>query len=407
MDDLLAQIAGNQAALLERLQTWSAINSGSRNLAGLKQMANVLWDYFTPLADTGERIALPKITIVDDSGNEQRQAQGELITFAVRPQAPVQVLLVGHMDTVFPADSSFQAPNLESAKLLRGPGVADMKGGILVMHQALAAWEQHPNRDALGWRVVINPDEETGSIASAPWLDKYARRADLGMVYEPALADGTLAGERKGSGNFSLLVTGVAAHAGREFELGRNAIAALADAMTQLHGINAQAAQDFPGLTLNLGRISGGGPLNIVADRAVVHFNVRMADLGQRDWVKSAIDAVVERIDALDGISAKLYGGFTRPPKLNNPQNTLNQWLEEVGEQLHINIAYRATGGCCDGNNLAASGLPNIDTLGVRGGNIHTHDEFMCPESLSERAQMSFLLLEKAARCGRQLGTRA
>ena len=175
------------------------------------------------------------------------------------------------MDTVFAADHAFQHYQYVDDNCVNGPGVADMKGGLLVMLTALQALELSPNATNLGWEVLINADEEIGSIGSAPLLHDSALRNHLGLIYEPSMPDGTLAGARKGSGNFSLLIRGKAAHAGREHHLGRNAIAALATAMTALDNLN----QHSDNITVNLGRIVGGGAVNVVPDLAICHFNVR------------------------------------------------------------------------------------------------------------------------------------
>ncbi|BFM08624.1 hydrolase [Halioxenophilus aromaticivorans] len=401
-----AWIDQSAPAMLERLVAWSGINSGSHNLAGLQAMAEQIKALFTPIAEDALSVDLADAEQLADDGQIHAVQYGSLLTFSKRPQAPIQVLLTGHMDTVFPADCAFQSANFIDGNTLHGPGVADMKGGLLVMFMALAAWEQQADANQLGWRVVINPDEETGSLASAPHLAHYAKEADLGMVFEPALADGTLAGERKGSGNFSLRVTGRSAHAGREFHLGRNAIAALAEVLVQLHGLNTKAQQQHDGVTLNIGRIQGGGPVNVVPDRAVAHFNVRMVNDGAQRWLQEEINAIVAQANLLDGIHLELFGGFTRPAKLSTPAHRLLcQWLTDCGAALQVPITFKATGGCCDGNNLAAAGLPNIDTLGVRGGQIHTDQEFMLVDSLAERAKLSFLLLQRASRHGEQLKT--
>lgn len=404
LQGLFEFIDAAEADLFERLVSWSGINSGSYNLDGLAAMAANLVSLYTPLADTAEQIDLADREILDDQGRLQTIKHGCLLSFSKRPEAPIQVLLVGHMDTVFPADSAFQSATLVDKNTLHGPGVADMKGGLLVMYQALSAWEQHPLAEQLGWRVVINPDEETGSIASAPWLAQYAGRADFGMVYEPALADGTLAGERKGSGNFSIKVTGRSAHAGREFHLGRNAIAALAVVLVELNQLNALAEREAPGVTVNIGRVSGGGPVNVVPDTAVAHFNVRLSEVAHQNWFSQQLENIVQRCNDQEGIQIEVFGGFTRAPKPSNKAHQLLcRWLSDCGETLGVAVGFKATGGCCDGNNLAAAGLPNIDTLGVRGGQIHTAQEFMLVDSLTERAKLSLLLLDRAVRDAEQL----
>jgi len=152
------------------------------------------------------------------------------------------------------------------------------------------------------------------------------------------------------------------------------------------------------GLTVNVARVDGGGPNNVVPDLAVVRFNVRLEQLEDSDWLLQQAKALLAKIDARDGYSAKLEGGFTRPPKPMTPQlNVFFLALRAAGADLGINIDWVPTGGCCDGNNIAAAGIPVIDTLGVRGANIHSAQEFAKLDSLVERAKLSALLLLKIA----------
>src|SRR5690606_8292139 len=172
----------------------------------------------------------------------------------------------------FAENSPFQRVVTRDDGALNGPGIADMKGGISVMLGALEAFEAHPLKDRVGWTALLSPDEEIGSPGSAPLLAELGARGHIGLTYEPAMADGTLAGERKGSGNYHLIVHGKAAHAGRAFHEGANAIAGAAMIATRLHALNGQRE----GVTVNVAKIAGGGPLNVVADNAVVRFNVRV-----------------------------------------------------------------------------------------------------------------------------------
>ncbi len=391
---VLSWIDSRHDDLVQQLLALAAVNSGSYNCSGLAVMAQRLQTLFRQISDSCELVDLAPIEQLDDMGVLQNRPVGQALCCSRRTDAPVQILLCGHMDTVFAVDSHFQQSRYLDDNRVNGPGVADMKGGLLVMLTALMALEQSSVKEQVGWQVVINPDEEIGSLASGALLQRYAQKAHVGMVYEPALPDGTLAGERKGSGNFSLAVTGIAAHAGREFERGRNAIAALADAMSQLHALNGRRQ----GVTINLGRIAGGGALNSVAAHAACHFNIRTQALSDEAWLKEELATVVKRLNDTDGISATLHGGFNRPPKpLTTATRQLFSWLKESASHLHLDINHQPTGGCCDGNNLSLAGLPTIDTLGVRGGNIHTDQEFVLLDSLVERTKLSYLLLEKLA----------
>ncbi|MFC4238093.1 hydrolase [Thalassospira xianhensis] len=378
---------------LDRLKSWSAINSGTGNINGLDRMRDAILDTFAELDAQTAIIDLPDSAAVAADGSIAPVRYGKLLHFSKRPQAPVRVLLCIHYDTVFAIDSAFQTPRLIDENTLNGPGVADAKGGILTILNALNALERSPFAGGIGWDVILNPDEETGSIGSAPFLAERARAADFGMLYEPALEDGTLAGARKGSGNFAIRIKGRAAHAGREFHVGRSAMVAASDCVMRLDQLNGKVGE----ATFNIGKIDGGGPVNVVPDNAVVRFNVRVSNHDERHQAENEIADVIAAINQRDGITAELHGQFGRAPKpMADRTKTLFEWVRELGHDLDLDIAWKPTGGCCDGNNLAEAGLPNIDTLGVRGGLIHSDQEFVKLDSLIERAKLSALILMKA-----------
>ncbi len=391
----LATIDG--AAMLAYVEAWAAINSGSRNLAGLATMADLLVEAVLPLGGAARLVEPAAVDAVAADGRTLPLQHGRNLHVVKRPDAPVRVLQTGHMDTVFAADHPFQACRWLDATTLNGPGTADMKGGIAVMLAALAAVEASPFADRLGWEIVINSDEEVSSLGSAALLAEAAKRCHLGLTYEPALPDGTLAGGRKGSGNFSAVVRGRAAHAGREIEQGRNAVLAAADLALRLAALMAE----HPGVSVNPAKIDGGGPNNIVPDIAVLRFNVRPTTADEQEAVTAAIAALVFQVAAAHEVAITLDGGFARPPKpLDANQLRLFELVRDCGRDLDLDIGWRDTGGVCDGNNLAATGLAVVDTLGPRGGAIHSSDEFLCTESLVERAQLSALLLMRVAQSG-------
>jgi len=390
----LASLDDQRGAMTETLRSWCAINSGSGNLAGLAAMHEALGAAFGVLGAEIETVKSKPQSVVTDAGEKIEKPVGDMLRLIKRPQAPVRVLLSGHMDTVFAADHAFQGEKFLDEDTLNAPGAADMKGGLLVMLNALQVIERSSLADQIGYEVLINADEEIGSHGSAHMLEAAARRAQFACVYEPALPDGTLAGARKGSGNFAVIIRGKAAHAGREHHLGRNALAAAADFVAGVDKLTGGRE----GLTVNVARIDGGGPNNVVPDLAVVRFNVRLEQREDGDWLLLQVNALIAEIDARDGLSAELTGGFTRPPKPMTPklQNFLEA-LRKAGAELDIKIDWRPTGGCCDGNNIMAAGIPVIDTLGVRGANIHSAQEYAKLDSLVERAKLSALLLLKIA----------
>ncbi len=383
-----------RGSMTETLRAWCAINSGSGNLDGLKRMHGALADAFGALGADIETLPTAPHEIVTPEGEKQQKPIGDMLRLVKRPQAPVRVLLTGHMDTVFPADHPFQHEKFLDADTLNAPGAADMKGGLLVMLYALQTIERSSLAERIGFEVLINADEEIGSHGSASMLTEAAKRAQFACVYEPALADGTLAGARKGSGNFAAIIRGKSAHAGREHHLGRNAIAAAAEFISRVDSLTGARE----GLTVNVARVDGGGPNNVVPDMAVVRFNVRLAEPEDAAWFDAEARKAIAAIDSREGYGAELTGGFTRPPKPMTPRlKAFFEALKTAGDELGLAIDWKPTGGCCDGNNIAAAGIPVIDTLGVRGAHIHSAQEYACLDSLVERAKLSALLLLKIA----------
>ncbi len=221
--------------MLAQVEAWAAVNSGSRNLDGLERVAGLLADAFSALPGALTLRDPSPVDSVAADGSLRAIGHGRNLHLAVRPEAPVQLLFTGHMDTVFAADHPFQNVFWREEGVLGGPGVADMKGGLAVLLAALKAVEASPLAGSLGYEVVINSDEEVGSPGSAALIAGAARGKRAALTYEPsALPDGTLAGARPGSGNFSLVVAGRSAHAGRNPEDGRNAVLAAAELALRL-----------------------------------------------------------------------------------------------------------------------------------------------------------------------------
>ena len=392
-------IAAQQEEVLNTVLELSSINSGTGNLAGLALMRDEFEKLFSPLSDEQQVIQSAPTERVNFLGESLIENYGDILSFVKRPAAPVQVLLVGHMDTVFPKTHHFQSPTLNDG-VVNGPGTADMKAGILTMLTALRAFENSQTDNKVGWRVILNADEETGSHGSAALLASAALQAHVGMIYEPALPDGTLAGARKGSGNFTFVASGLGAHAGREFSKGRNAILLLAEVAQVLAGLT----DIEKGITVNVARISGGTVFNVVPDQAVCQFNIRCETAEDQLALATKLEEIEAHYNGREGFGLKLSGSFSRPPKVISPANSLlMNWTQECGQALNIDLHFKATGGCCDGNNLAAAGLPNIDTLGVLGDHIHTDKEYMVVNSLTERACLSYLLLNKISNCADDL----
>jgi glutamate carboxypeptidase len=388
-------ISQQESTMVARVEQWASINSGTWNSLGVSKMADAVAPAFQRMSKSPaaiRRIVVNPIEQLDSRGERVRASLGPALEVVCRPAASRRVLLSIHLDTVYPADSDFQDVRRDEKKMY-GPGVADAKGGIAVLVTALGALERYvadSGQSDIGWHVLLNPDEEIGSIGSSELLRQAASKNHVGLLFEPALPDGQLAGERKGTANFQIACRGRSAHSGRDFTQGRNAVVAAAEVATRIHALNGQ----WPDVTLNVGRIDGGGAANMVPDRAVVRVNVRYRDKDYESSIERAIRDITSAVSDASDVRVESVGQFTTPPKsIHGVTERILEQVAECGKPLGVPVRWKSTGGACDGNRLAGWGLPNVDTLGVRGGAIHSGDEFMIVESLVERAQLTALLL--------------
>lgn len=379
--------------MIDLLIRWSNINSWSDNPNGLAEMCSELQKAFAPLNADMRTIALPNRNTIDSNGQVIEKKQGHVFSLTKHRDAPIQVFLGGHMDTVYPPEHSFQTTQRLNENILRGPGVADMKGGLIVLLYSLLALEQSPLAEKIGWEVLINPDEETGSAGSEPLLIESAKRNHLGLLFEPSHPDGSLVSARKGSINFTVVAKGKAAHAGRDFYKGHSAIFALARFIVNAEELNDPHRE----ITVNIGRIEGGEAVNIVPDTAVCYGNIRMKDPDDLPMIMEALQIIVSS-ENQEGISLKLYENSARPPRpFDLKQQTLFDAMRTCGSELDMKLQWKPSGGVCDGNILSGAGLPTIDTLGVIGDHIHTAEEYLLLNSLTERATLTTYFLMKLA----------
>lgn len=369
-------------ALRDQLIAWSNINSGSNHPAGLSRMCAVLRAAFAQLPGvTIEELPLP--------GTDARA-----LRIQQRPGVNRSVLLSGHYDTVFGADHAFQQATLVDAEMLRGPGVADMKGGLVVLLAALTAFEQQAAAGKLGWEVLITPDEETGSNASRPVLEATARRHQLGLVFEPARDNGDLVQSRKGIGHFTLTCRGRAAHAARPEE-GRNAILALAQVVLEV----SRLPEQMPGVLVNVGSIEGGGAANVVPELARAGINVRIARAADAAAIEARLQAQAATVNARDGFRLEIDGGFSRMPMEMTAatQALFAAWCSCAEEVGAAPFSWVHVGGGSDGNLLSAAGLTCLDGLGPVGGHLHSASEYVRWPTLAQRARVAARFLEKFA----------
>jgi glutamate carboxypeptidase len=385
-------IEGRRAALLEDLRLHVGLPTGGNNRAALDESRELLTARLRKLGAAVELIAgdpkpdwlhgLPADGYVPPTAVCRRTGRGP------------QVLICGHLDTVHDPRGDFRALAVAAdGRTATGPGCVDMKGGLVIVVAALEALDEAGVGGA--WTVLLNSDEETGSYHSERAIRAESARHDIGLAVEPALPGGELAVERLGAGQFMIETFGRSAHAGRDFEKGVSAVTALAECVVKVASMSDPAR----GLIANIGPLEGGSTTNVVPDHARAWGNVRFADSGSAEELARRLHALATAGDALPRVVVKT--SFIRAAKpLIEPTRRLAEFARSAAEDLGQRLPFGKTGGVCDGNIMQDAGLPTIDTLGVRGGGLHTPQEWIELASLVERCQLLAVMLARVAAGG-------
>ncbi len=387
-------ISTQQSTLISQLEEWAKVNSFSYHLEGLSEMSRILEEAFIPLGCIKTSHFLQSQTQLHASGTLKEVPLGQALVFEKRPEAQTQVLLIGHMDTVFAPEILFDTHVDMSKNIMFGPGVSDMKGGLLIMLTALTAFEKSPLAHRIGWKVLINPDEEVGSTGSFNLLLELANRCDLGLIFEPSFPDGSFVSARKGSSRYSIHVKGKSGHVGRNYAEGRNAIHGLASFIVSIEALS----KSKEGLIISVGYLEGGGPSNIIPDSAYCTVSVRADTEEDLRFVNDSMQKLREDISQARELEIQVHLDTMRPPKpFTKDTEALFDLFAGCSRDLGLAFSFKPTGGVCDGNIVAQTGLPTIDTLGAMGGKLHTIEEYVDLPSLIQRSQLTVLFLLKLA----------
>jgi glutamate carboxypeptidase len=295
------------------------------------------------------------------------------------------VLLLCHMDTVFPLGTLSRTPYREVDGKIFGPGVLDMKAGIAI---GLAAIEDALTRGMTRpITLLCTSDEETGSQTSRPWIESLAKESALALVLEPAMPDGSLKTWRKGVGDFMVKVRGRSAHAGGAHEIGRNAIEEMAHQVIAIQKLTDYERQT----TLNVGVIRGGTVSNVVPEEAEIRVDFRVMQPGE--WERLAQE-MKNLKPVLDGTSVEVSGSLNRPPMpFNDTMKVTFEKAKSIAARLGIDLKAGGTGGGSDANFVAPLGISVLDGLGGVGEGPHSEREFILADSLYERSQLVSHLL--------------
>lgn len=359
------------AELVDLLVRWCRIPTHVDNRDGLRAMSDELVAALTPIAGRVE---------VRPVGPNRLP----VVCAWSPPRVSPSVLLVGHFDTV-PHDGSQATPDVQvhDGRIV-GRGTADMKGGVLVMLEALTRLEAG---DLLtGWQVVLVPDEEIGTPWSRGILREAAERSSAALVFEPATSDGGLVRRRKGVGTITIAITGRAAHAGRNPWEGRSAVAAMADVIPRIEALGDDAVGTF----VNVTTASGGRAANVIPAHADLQVDIRVDSAEESSRVLDGIDHATRAVAQARGIAIAVTGGLHRPPMPANPAaDALVERYRAAAADRDLVISWTDVGGGSDANLIAQAGIPVLDGLGVVGGDLHGPAEFALIDSLDDRSDLA------------------
>ena len=380
MTDFLSLISADLPNYLRDLETLVNIDCGTHNKAGVDAVARVVRERFREFG--AEVIDLPQ------------EKYGDMLYARWRGKGAARIVMIGHMDTVYSDGSAAQFPFHRRGTHLMGPGVNDMKSGLLAGIYAARAVAQSGLNQFVEIGMFCNSEEEVGSPVSRESYPHYTRGADAALILEPARESGAIVSARKGVGTYRLTVRGKSAHAGVEPDKGANAILALARYTDALHALNGWR----PGLTLNVGVVRGGTRPNVVADLAEAEIDVRIALAADAAPLEQAMREVLAR-EVVPGTTAELTGGVSNPPMEKTLASArLVALAKDAARELGFEIEDVATGGGSDGNYTAALGVPTLDGLGPIGGKSHNAmEEWADEKSILPRAAMLAKLIAKIA----------
>jgi len=366
-------------AYLRDLEALVNIDSGTYCKAGVDAVGRYLRQRFE---DVGGMVTI-----------HPQPDYGDNLVATLHGQGRGRLMLVGHMDTVFPEGEAQRRPFARRNGRAMGPGILDMKSGLVVALYALLVLREQGFTDFETINVVCNSDEEIGSPASRPLIQEVARNSDAVFVLEPGRANGHLVTARKGVGTYRLEVRGVAAHAGVEPQKGRSAILELThqiQALQALHGA-------IPGVTLNVGVIHGGERPNVVPDYAYALIDLRAADMDGIAAVQQAMERITSQ-PTVPGTSVTLDGSFVHLPFVKSPRSArLVALAQEVGRELGLELSEVASGGGSDGNTTAAMGVATLDGLGLSGALAHNPGEYIEIASIVPRIALVAQLIRRTA----------
>ena len=383
----------DMVALLERLTN---INTGTLNKAGVAEVVGLLNTELLQLGFDSRTLAGDVIEMPSCPGSEYTIDVADHL-LATKSGEGKRMLMIGHVDTVFPVDSPFQTFSRDGDTAY-GPGVSDMKGGLVVMLYALKELNHFGELEDKAISILLNSDEEIGSLSSRKYVEQQAALHDFGLVYESS-GNNRLTRARKGLGQARFVVNGRASHAGGAHQQGRSAIKELAYKIVQIENMTDYES----GVTVNVGVINGGEARNTIAPCAEALVDLRYPEPQQgldavKRWEEIFGSVYSYPVDSGE-LSTNSWTSLHRPPKIPTEESDalLNKTIA-IGRLLGQEFTVTDSGGGTDGSLTQAAGLPTLDSLGSDGTGAHSKREQGRISSLVERAQLSVVLIGRLAK---------
>lgn len=353
--------------MLQMLEYLVNIDSGSYDKAGVDQVGAYLKKIY-------EKIGF------EVTEHENKERGNNLVLRHPKSNKP-SILILAHMDTVFPKGTVDERPFAVKGNYAYGPGVIDMKASHVMLYFAICELIRTENDSYKDIEIIFNSDEEIGTETSREIIEKYAKDKECVLVLEPARTDGSIVSARRGTGTYLLDIHGRSAHSGIEPEKGISAIEALAYKIPKLHALSDPKKD----LNVNVGIIEGGSSVNTVASQAKAYVDVRISTDDQGEWIDKKIKNICNTIE-VEGTETLISGGINRPPMIfSDKAKELVYLIQDEAKKLDMNVGHVATGGGSDASFTAAMGIPTVDGLGPVGGKQHSNDEYLEIESLTER----------------------
>lgn len=381
--DIQAFIDGRVEMFISDLENLVNIDSGSDNLVGIEAVAQVL---DPRLKAIGFTTCLKKLG---------KQGIPCLEAFNASEEEKSDILFLGHMDTVFQDDEAAKRPFSMDGCRATGPGVSDMKGGLVLALHTLETLHYAGVLDHLAVRVCFNGDEEVGSKASRRWIEGHALNSRRVFVFEPCRPEHRFVLNRKGGGGFTITARGMSAHAGVEPEKGANAVVEIAHQVCAVQQFNESVGE---GISAHVTTIRGGEKTNIIPDEASAYVDVRVSSKNEIEKVEAFFQSLPDHTHVPE-VSLTVQGGVDRPP-MEPDQQTFELWgmIEDQAANLGMQIEHISTGGCSDGNWSSALGIPTIDGMGIIGANAHRQDEYVELDSILPQIQLIVSVCQSIAR---------